>query len=76
MTPGECRAARALLNWSQFELATASGADASTIRAFETEEMTVAESNVSALQGALEAAGIEFISEIGGGTGVRLRPRR
>ena len=53
-----------------------SGADASTIRAFETGEQSVAEGNVAALQRSFEAEGIEFISAIGGGTGVKLRPER
>ena len=74
MTSAECRAARALLGWSQLQLANASGDDASTIRAFETGEQTVAEGNVAALRSAFEAEGIEFISAIGGGTGVKLRP--
>ena len=76
MTSAECRAARALLDWSQLQLADASGADASTIRAFETGEQTVAEGNVAALQRAFEAEGIEFVTAIGGGTGVKLMPKR
>ena len=72
MTPAQCRAGRALLDWSQLQLAEASGADAATIRDFETSKRPGVENNVEALQRALEAAGVGFISEIGGGTGVKL----
>ncbi|PNG24173.1 transcriptional regulator [Methylocella silvestris] len=60
-------------NWSQPELATASGAGVSTIRDFETEKRTPIANNLSAIRAALEAAGVEFIPENGGGPGVRLR---
>ncbi|GGE01498.1 transcriptional regulator [Aureimonas endophytica] len=73
MTPAECRAARALLEWSQLQLAEASGADVAAIRDFETGRLPPAEANVAALKGTLQNAGVEFVSEIGGGSGVRLR---
>lgn len=73
MTSSECVAARNLLRWSQMKLAEASGADAASIRDFETGRLSPVESNVAALRHALEAAGVVFISEIGGGAGVRLR---
>ena len=38
--------------------------------------MAAHESTVTALQKALEAAGVEFIDENGGGPGVRLRKRQ
>jgi hypothetical protein len=34
---------------------------------------TTSESNLAAIRAALEAAGVEFIAENGGGAGVRLR---
>lgn len=73
MTPAECSAARLLLNWTQLQLAEASGTDASAIRNFEDGRIAPVEANAEALRRALEAAGVHFVSEIGGGTGVRLR---
>ncbi|WP_246191190.1 helix-turn-helix domain-containing protein [Aureimonas leprariae] len=72
MTPSECRSARLLLGWSQLRLSEASGTDAAAIRDFETGRLPPKEGNVAALQRALQDAGVEFVSEIGGGTGVKL----
>ncbi|KQT53829.1 MULTISPECIES: helix-turn-helix domain-containing protein [unclassified Aureimonas] len=72
MTPAECIAARSLLAWSQLHLAEATGADVSAIRNYEAGKIAPAEANVEALRRALEAAGVQFVSEIGGGAGVRL----
>ena len=75
MTGGQLRAARALLDWSADRLAEASRIGITTIRRAEAESgavrMTAA--NVETVRRTLEAAGIEFISENGGGPGVRLR---
>ena len=72
------RAARALLRWSAEDLARASTLGVTTIRRAELAEgetsMTTA--NDSAVRRTLEAAGVEFIDENGGGTGVRLRERQ
>lgn len=73
MTPAECVAARSLLNWTQLQLAEASGTDAPAIRNFEDGRIAPVEANAEALRRALEAAGVRFVSEIGGGAGVRLR---
>ncbi|OWK18338.1 hypothetical protein AJ88_03950 [Mesorhizobium amorphae CCBAU 01583] len=73
MTPAQTRAARALLNWSQPDLAKACGAGISTIRDFETGKRSPIVNNLNAIQRALETAGVEFIPENGGGAGVRLR---
>jgi transcriptional regulator with XRE-family HTH domain len=59
--PAQSRAARALLNWSQPELAQASGVSVSTIRDFETGKRSPIGSNLAALNRALERAGIEFL---------------
>mgnify|MGYP001465319394 CR=1 FL=1 len=69
LTPAQSRAARALLNWSQPELASASGTGLSTIRDFETGKRRPIANNLAAIRTALENAGIEFIN----GTGVKLR---
>lgn len=74
MSPAECIAARSLLQWSQFQLAEASGADVSAIRNYEDGKIAPVEGNVEALRRAFDKAGVRFVSEIGGGSGVRLDP--
>ena len=76
ITPAQCRAARALIEWSQEQLAHASQLGLSTIRYFEKGYRVPTRSNREAIQKALEAAGVVFIAENGGGAGVRLaRPK-
>jgi transcriptional regulator with XRE-family HTH domain len=71
------RAARALLRWDQRDLAEASTVSLPTIKRLESKPGVVAAhtSTVTALRKSLEAAGVEFIDENGGGPGVRLRTR-
>ena len=73
LTPAQSRAARALLNWAQPQLASASGASISTIRDFETGKRTPIANTLKALRQALEQAGVIFISANGDDVGVRLR---
>lgn len=75
LTPAQCRAARGLVDWSQAQLATASNVGLSTVRNFEAGRSVPVANNLSAIVRALEAAGIEFIPENGGGAGVRWRDR-
>ena len=72
------RAARALLRWEQRDLEAASSVSLPTIKRLESKPGVMAAhmSTVVALRKALEAAGIEFIDENGGGPGVRLRKRQ
>ena len=69
------RAARALLRWTALDLAKASKVGVATIRRVEVVdgEISATLANEAALRHALEAAGVEFIDENGGGPGVRLR---
>lgn len=76
LTPGQCRAARALLGWSQDELARAAGVARKTVTDFELENRIPYGSTIAEIRAALEKGGVEFISENGGGAGVRLRKRR
>ncbi|MEY8838892.1 helix-turn-helix domain-containing protein [Cribrihabitans sp. XS_ASV171] len=71
----QVKAARALLAWSQRDLASASGVSYPTIARLEKEDGALGgrASTVAAIRAALEAAGVEFIPENGGGAGVRLR---
>ncbi len=73
MTPAQCRAARALISLSQDELAAASDVAKRTIVNFEGGTAQAYARTVAALRSALEAAGVVFIEENGGGPGVRLR---
>jgi hypothetical protein len=77
LTSAQIRAARGLIRWSAEELAKASALGLSTIRRAELaiEETSMTAANDLAVRRALEAAGVEFIDENGGGPGVRLRKR-
>ena len=71
----QCRAARALLDWTQDRLAEVTGLSAVTIRAFE-KGGEMRDSNRTLLRLALERSGVEFIDENGGGAGVRLKAKQ
>jgi hypothetical protein len=75
LTSAQIRAARALLRWSAAELARAAALGLATIQRAETaaSETSLTAANEIAIRRALEAAGVEFIDENGGGVGVRLR---
>ena len=79
----QVKAARALLGWSQADLAERSGVSEPTVARLEsaTGELGGRESTARMILDALSAAGVDFIDENGGGPGVRLRkidraPRR
>lgn len=74
LTKEQLRAARGLIGWSQSALAEKAGVSLPTIKAMESRgpgKSTL--DTVHAVQSALEAAGVVFIPENGGGAGVRLR---
>ena len=72
MTPAQCRAARAMISMTQPDLAKAARLGLSTVVDFERERRQVSDQAIAAIRAALEAAGVEFIEENGGGAGVRL----
>lgn len=76
MTPAQCRAARALINWTQPKLAEASCLSLSTVVDFEKERRKVSPEAEASIQAALERAGIIFVAENGEGAGVRLKKHR
>jgi hypothetical protein len=80
LTSAQIRAARALVRWRAEDLARESSVGVATIRRAELTdgETSMTAANDLAVRRALEAAGVEFISENGGGPGVRLRgkPKR
>ncbi|PZV33361.1 transcriptional regulator [Mesorhizobium kowhaii] len=75
LTSEQVRAARALIRWEQRDLAAASMVSLPSIKRLETQfgPLAAQERTVDAIRRALEAAGVEFIAENGGGAGVRLR---
>lgn len=77
MTAEQMRAGRALIRWSQKDLAEASGVSEPTVRRLEqmTGALAANSRTVEALQKALEGAGVQFIPENGAGPGVRLASR-
>ena len=72
LIPGQCRAARALLFWSQERLAFAAGLGISTIYDFERDRRNVSSDAVRSIRLALENAGI-VLNENGG---VKLRDKK
>jgi predicted transcriptional regulator len=74
----QVKAARALLGWSQSDLARHSGISEPTIARLESAEGQLGGRGrtVKKIRAALETNGIEFIEENGGGPGVRLRKRQ
>jgi transcriptional regulator with XRE-family HTH domain len=70
-TPEQCRAARALLNWSQSQLAGASTVSTKTIADFERGSRAPYYRTLADIQRALESAGVEFTN--GEQPGVRLK---
>lgn len=71
--PGQVRAARALIGWTRERLSETSGVPVRTIARLEDGDTKPRSSTSSCIRTALEAAGVEFIPENGGGPGVRLR---
>lgn len=69
ITPAQCRAARALLSWSQPELARRCNIHTQTVSNFESESTrsTLTKTNLDKITTTLENAGIEFLD----GEGVR-----
>lgn len=61
ISPEQCRAARAWLDWKQEDLATLAGVSLSTVRDFEKRRRTPIANNARAIVEALESAGIRLI---------------
>jgi transcriptional regulator with XRE-family HTH domain len=76
MTPEQCRAARALLGWSQDELRTQAAVHKRTVAGLERGEAHERrDATLDKIRKALESAGVEFIEDgtDGRGAGVRFK---
>lgn len=77
ITIEQMRAARGLLGWSQSELAKRAGLSLPTVKRVEAGRgARVSNEARTRIRQALEMGGTQFISENGGGPGVRLRKRQ
>ena len=74
----QVRAARMLLRWNQQDLASASSVSLGTIKRLEAKPGVIDAHapTINAIRLAFERAGIELISQNGGGPGVRLKQSR
>jgi len=71
MTSAQCRAARALLDLTQPQLAAAANLGLSTVVDFERSRRAVSQDAVAAIRRAFEDAGVEFTN--GSEPGVKLK---
>ena len=78
ITIRQVKAARALLGWSQADLARESGVSEPTIARLESADGPLGGREATAIRlcNAIQAAGVEFLNENGGGPGVRLKKGR
>ena len=76
LTREQCRAARALLGWTQDQLAAASKVAKKTIADFEIGKRMPFDRTLVDIRRATEDAGVIFIPENGEGAGVRLVKQR
>ena len=74
ISPRQIRAARGLLSWSQQTLADRAIVSLNALVRLENERVDPRASTLSAIEDALQKAGIEFLGADGKGEGVRLKP--
>jgi hypothetical protein len=73
LTAAQCRAARVMVEWSTEQLSESSGIGLQTILDFEARIRRPDPETKRCLRIALEHAGVTFITENGGGAGVRFK---
>ena len=73
LTPGQCRAARGFLDWTQEELAERATVSRGTVRDFEKGRHTLHRSTQTLLASAFQAAGVVFLCSDDGESGVMLK---
>lgn len=77
MTPSQCRAARALLGWSQENLAQKAGCSRVRIAEFEQNKARPYESTLEKISSAFEVGGVLFVDpDANSGEGVRFRNKQ
>ena len=65
ISPEQCRAARAWLDWKQEDVARAAGVGLSTVRDFEAGRRRPMANNAAAIVRAFEAAGVRVVNRGG-----------
>lgn len=73
ITAEQCLGARAMLRLTREQLAQSASVAVATLADFEVGRRQPHPRTLKDIRAALEAAGVEFIPENGGGAGVRLR---
>ena len=76
ITAAQCRAARALIEWTEQQLAESARVELEVIRNLEARFRRPTPAEQRQIRKALEEGGVVFIAENGGGGGVRLRFNR
>lgn len=76
ITAAQCRAARALIEWTDLRLSEAAGVDLEVVKNLEARFRRPSGEQQQRIRRALEAGGVVFIAENGGGVGVRLKFNR
>ena len=73
MTPAQCRAGRALLSWTQEDLAKRAKVGVVTVRQFELGAGSPREAILARMEAAFDIAGVALNLEAGMGSGVRFK---
>jgi transcriptional regulator with XRE-family HTH domain len=76
LLPSQCRAARALIEMDQAELARRAVVPRHVVTDFENRSLNPSAKDLAAIRAALEAAGVILVDANGDGPGVRLRKMR
>lgn len=74
ISPGQCRAARAVVGWSQDDLAAAAGLAGMTVQSFERGARMPHQNNLMAIRNALESKGMRFLEPEEGMPGLQFPP--
>jgi len=72
LTPGQCRAARGFLDWTQEDLAERAAVSRGTVRDFEKGHHALHRGTERLLTDAFQSAGVVFVPVENGGPGVLL----
>ncbi|HUH50111.1 MAG TPA: helix-turn-helix transcriptional regulator [Mycoplana sp.] len=73
ITPAQCRAGRALIDWTKDQLAEAANISARTISDFERGKKIASEASREAIERAFFEGGVLLVGEDEAGVGVRLK---